>query len=66
MTMTVCGNIPEDKRAKLQWEIDDHNINRLAENVTGWEDKFHLFYLNIHEVHNIIHGAYRDRFELQK
>ena len=59
--------IPEDKQAKLQYEIvSDQHIRRLAEKLTGWEEKYDLFRLDRHGVHVIKHGASKDRPILQQ
>ena len=59
--------IPEDKQAKLQYEIvSDQHIRRLAEKLTGWEEKYDLFRLDRHGVHVIKHGASKDRPVLQQ
>ena len=59
--------IPEDKQAKLQYEIvSDQHIRRLAEKLTGWQEKYDLFRLDRHGVHVIKHGASKDRPILQQ
>ena len=59
--------IAEDKQTKLQDEIkSDHHIRRLAEKLTGWEEKYDLFHLDRHAVHVIKHGSNRDRPVLQQ
>ena len=59
--------IPEDKQAKLQYEIvSDQHIRRLAEKLTGWEEKYDLFRLDRHDVHVIKHGASKNRPVLQQ
>ena len=59
--------IPEDKKPKLKYEIEsDQHIRRLAEKMTGWEEKYDLFCLDRHGVHAIKHGASKDRPVLQQ
>ena len=59
--------IPENKQAKLQLEIgSDQHIRKLAEKMTGWEEKYDLFHLDKHGVHAIKHGASQDRPVLQQ
>ena len=59
--------IAEDKHTKLQDEIkSDHHIRRLAEKMTGWEEKYDMFHLDAHEVSDVKHGANRDRPALQR
>ena len=54
-------------QSKLQYEIkSDHHIRRLAEKMTGWEEKYDLFHLEAYEFHDIKHGANRDRPVLQR
>ena len=60
-------NISEDKHTKLQYEINsDHHIRRLAEKLTGWEEKYDLFHLDRHAFHAIQHGANKFRPKLQQ
>ena len=59
--------VPRNRHRRLQYEIElDQHIRRLAEKMTGWEEKYDLFYLDKHEVHDIKHGANKDRPALQR
>ena len=59
--------IPENRRFKLEWNIDsDQHIRRMAERMTGWEEKYSLFKLDNIDVHNIKRGANRDNRVLQR
>ena len=59
--------VPRNRRRRLQYEIElDQHLRRLAEKMTAWEEKYDLFYLDKHEVHDIKHGANRDRLALQR
>ena len=59
--------VPRNKRRRLQYEIElDQHIRRLAEKVIGWEEKYDTFCLDKYEVHDIKHGANKDRPALQR
>ena len=59
--------VAEDKHTKLQDEIkSDHHIRRLAEKMTGWEEKYDLFHLDAHKVYDVKHGVNRDEPALQR
>ena len=59
--------VSRQRQTKLQYEIkSDHHIRRIAEKMTGWEEKYDLFHLDVHEVSDIKHGANRDRPALQR
>ena len=59
--------VPKNRRRRLQYEIElDQHLRRLVEKMTGWEEKYGLFYLDKHEVHDIKHGANKDRLALQR
>ena len=59
--------VPRNRHRRLQFEIErDQHIRRLAEKMTGWEEKYDIFYLDKHEVHDIKQGANKDRLALQR
>ena len=54
-------------QSKLQDEIkSDYHIRRLAEKMTGWEEKYDLFQLEAYQFSDIEQGANRDRPVLQR
>ena len=59
--------VPRNRRRRLQYEIElDQHLRRLAEKMTGWEEKYDLFYLEKHEVYDIKYGANKDKPALQR
>ena len=55
------------KQGKLYSEIkSDQHIRRVAEKMTGWEEKYDLFNLSRHAVHDITNGSSKDRPALQR
>ena len=59
--------VPRNRRCRLQYEIElDQHLRRLAKKMTEWEENYDLFYLDQHEVHDIKHGANKDRLALQR
>ena len=59
--------VPRNRHRRLQYEIElDQHLRRLAEKMTGWEEKYDLFYLDKHEVYDIKYGANKDRPALQR
>ena len=59
--------IPKDMQTKLKYEIEsDQHIRRLAEKMTGWEEKYDIFHLDKHNVHDIKNGVSKDKPILQR
>ena len=59
--------IPKDMQTKLKYEIEsDQHVRRLAEKMTGWEEKYDFFHLDKHNVHDIKNGVSRDKPILQR
>ena len=56
--------VPKDMRLNYEIKSDQH-IHGLAEKMTGWEEKYNLFHLDKHNIHDIKNGVSRDKPTLQ-